>query len=57
MTSAILAQFLTNCTLLYYYANWELVKNRFENTSQFFHFNDSSIDPRGGEDGHDAFTQ
>ena len=28
-------------------------KNRFENISRFFHFNDSSAEPRRGDDGFD----
>ena len=31
----------------------EMTKNRFENISRFFHFNDSSVEPRRGDDGFD----
>ena len=30
-----------------------MTKNRFENISRFFHFNDSSVEPRRGDDGFD----
>lgn len=30
-----------------------MTKNRFEHLSRFFHFNDSSVEPRRGEDGYD----
>ena len=31
-----------------------MTKNRFENISRFFHFNDSSVEPRQGDDGFDC---
>lgn len=30
-----------------------MTKNRYENISRFFHFSDSSVEPRRGEDGYD----
>ena len=32
-----------------------MTQNRFQHLSQFFHFNDSSVEPRRGEDGYDRF--
>ena len=30
-----------------------MTKNCYENISRFFHFSDSSVEPRQGEDGYD----
>ena len=34
-----------------------MTKNRFENISRFFHFNDSSIERKRGDDGFDRLNK